>query len=185
VISPGYLARGLERVFSRIHRERMHGVPILNPALRVQCVGFRPWGEHCLGVLITPWFLNIVLLPCEPDAWDGLRVGQKVLHGFPSGPYELIVGHEDDIGRYQMCSLFSPVFEFEDQAAAVAVAEVVLQGLMNEDNRDGTSMREQEIARIWQGEPETADDPPEPEPLMARSLRRRDLLRGRLSGNGE
>jgi [NiFe] hydrogenase assembly HybE family chaperone len=171
-------------VFEKIHRERMAGVPILNPALRVQGVGFRCWQGHCLGVLITPWFLNLMLLPSEADVWDELRVGEKVTHQFPSGPYEFILGQEEGVGRYQMCSLFSPVLEVEDQAAAVAVAEAVMQGLMDEENRDDTSMREGEIAHIWRGESQSEQEPdPEPdERLLERSISRRDLLRGQLSG---
>jgi [NiFe] hydrogenase assembly HybE family chaperone len=177
------LARDLELVFRRIHQERMRGMPVLNPALQVQCVGFQCWQEHWLGVLITPWFLNLMLLPGEGGAWEHLRIGDKLTHAFPSGLYEFIVGQEEGIGRYQMCSLFSPVLEFQDQAAAVAVAEAVLQGLMNEEMRDATSMREREIARIWRDEPqaEEAQSPPA-EPLMDRSISRRALLRGRLSG---
>ena len=41
----------------------MAGVPMLNPALRVQAVGFRHWQSHWLGVLVTPWFMNLMLLP--------------------------------------------------------------------------------------------------------------------------
>jgi [NiFe] hydrogenase assembly HybE family chaperone len=177
------IVRDLEQVFSRIHRERMRGMPVLNPALRVQCVGFQCWQEHCLGVLITPWFLNLMLLPDDAGAWLNLRIGDKLTHTFPSGPYEFIVGREEGIGRFQMCSLFSPVLEFQDQVAAVAVAEAVLQGLMNAELRDATDMREREIARIWRGEPqaEEAQSPPA-EPLMDRSISRRALLRGRLSG---
>jgi [NiFe] hydrogenase assembly HybE family chaperone len=187
------IAGRLQRVFRRIRRERMGTLPMLNPALGVRCVGFRPWRGHHLGVLITPWFLNLVLLPGEPDAWNGLHVGEKRLHAFPSGPYEFIVGRENGIGRFQMCSLFSPVREFADQTAAVAVAEAVLQGLMDGEVHDGTSMREREIERIWRGEadleqkPETEEfdgtlEPLAAEPLLARTISRRELLRGRFSG---
>ena len=35
-------------------RERMHDVPILNPALNVEAVDFQRWQRHWLGVLVTP-----------------------------------------------------------------------------------------------------------------------------------
>ena len=188
MICPEYLILGLEQVFDDIQRLRMQGVPVLNPALQVEAVAFTSWQDHCLGVLITPWFMNLVLLPNEADEWTGLAVGAKVRYQFPSGAYEFIVGYEDDVGRYQTCSLFSPMFEFVDQEAAVATAEAVMQGLMNEENRDLTSMRDKEVARIWRGEteeqtPVEMDDAVilESSPVKERlhqPITRRELLRG-------
>ncbi len=189
MIRADYLTEGLQRVFEDIHRTRMAGIPLLNPALRVQCVGFRPWGDEILGVLITPWFLNLMLLPSEADKLDECNIGEKQTRLFSSGAYEFIVGEETGVGRYLSCSLFSPMFEFEDQAAAVAVAGEVFQALMDEGNRDTVSMREQEIARIWRGEEEPPVVDEEQEPLMERRMSRRDLLRGRFAapdqGNSE
>ena len=31
----------------------------VNPALAVEAVGFRPWEDHWLGVMVTPWFMNL------------------------------------------------------------------------------------------------------------------------------
>lgn len=189
MICPEYLTQGLERVFERVQRGRMQGVPILNPGLSVQCVGFQTWGEYCLGVLITPWFMNLVLLSGEGETWADLSVGQKVVQVFPSGPYEFILGEEPGSGRYLMCSLFSPMFEFADQQAAVATAEAVMQGVMEKENREPVSMREKEIERIWRGEPE--EDAPAGEERqdgstlserLEQPISRRDLLRGRIAG---
>jgi [NiFe] hydrogenase assembly HybE family chaperone len=195
VICPDYLSEGLELVFARIERERMQGLPILNPALRVKAVGFQQWQGHCLGVLITPWFLNLMLLPSEGDEWQGLNMGDKQLHQLPSGPYEFILGEESGVGRYQMCSLFSPVFEFADQETAEATAEAVMQALMESENRDTVSTHESEIERRWRGDPETEEgessamsDPEAEVPAVTmeerleQPLSRRDLLRGRISG---
>ena len=194
MICPDYLTQGLEQVFSRIETERMQGIPILNPALRVKAVGFQAWQGHCLGVLITPWFMNLMLLPSEGDAWQGMKPGDKQLHQLPSGPYEFILGEEPGVGRYQTCSLFSPVFEFADQETAEATAEAVMQALMEPENRDSVSTRESEIERRWRGEPEAqeaessieADTDTETPSLsleerLEQPLSRRDLLRGRMT----
>ncbi len=191
MICPDYLCEGLEQVFRRIETERMQGLPILNSALRVSAVGFRHWQGHCLGVLITPWFMNLMLLPNEGDGWRELRIGDKQLHQFPSGSYEFIVGEEPGVGRYQMCSLFSPVFEFADQETAEATAEAAMQALMEEENRDTVSTHEREIERRWRGEPEpgseaTSEADGERESLsiderLEQPLSRRQLLRGRLA----
>jgi len=187
MICPEYFTEGLEVHFRRIERERMQGLPLLNTALQVKAVGFRHWQDRCLGVLITPWFMNLMLLPAEGDDWEELQIGDKQLHQLPSGPYEFILGEEAGIGRYLICSLFSPMFEFADQATAVATAEAVMQGVMDEKNRDTLSTCEAEISRQWSGETPEA---PEPEAAAAvkglserleQPISRRALLRGRPS----
>lgn len=192
MICPDYLTHGLEQVFSRIERERMQGLPILNKALRVRAVGFCEWQGHCLGVLITPWFMNLMLLPCEGDDWQNLRIGDKQLHQLPSGPYEFILGEETGVGRYQMCSLFSPVFEFADQETAEATAEAAMAALMDAENRDTISTYEREIERRWRGDEEGEESEATAEALesegpitigerLEQPLSRRDLLRGKLA----
>ncbi|MEW8506397.1 MAG: [NiFe]-hydrogenase assembly chaperone HybE [Candidatus Thiodiazotropha sp.] len=184
MICPDYLIEGLERQFRHIQQQRMQGLPLLNPKLEVEAVGFQAWNGCRLGVLITPWFMNLMLLPSEGDSWKALRLGDKTLYQMPSGPYEFILGEEEGIGRYQMCSLFSPVFEFVDQETAVATAEAVMDALMCPQHRDDVSMRESEIKRRWEGESETeAGDAEVRAPLEQRlqqPLSRRDLLRGKL-----
>lgn len=194
MICPDYLTEGLERVFRHIETERMQGLPILNPALQVRAIGFQEWQGHCLGILITPWFMNLMLLPSEGDDWLELRIGDKQLHQLPSGPYEFILGEEPGVGRYQMCSLFSPVFEFADQETAEATAVAAMTALMDAENRDTISTHEREVARRWRGEPEdgrdgeaeradASDEPSSPtlDERLDQPLSRRELLRGRLS----
>jgi [NiFe] hydrogenase assembly HybE family chaperone len=119
----------LEAVFSEIGTTRMAGVPLLNSALRVEAVCFVNWRENWLGILITPWFMNLILLPRAGQAWPGLVTGQHVVHAFPSGEYDFIVGQEAALGPYQSCSLFSPMFEFPDQTHARATAQAALAHL--------------------------------------------------------
>ena len=70
--------------------------------------------------------MNLMLLPLADDEWAALPSGTKINRPFPSGTYEFILGEEEGVGRYLMCSLFSPVFEFQNQEAAVATAEAVI-----------------------------------------------------------
>jgi [NiFe] hydrogenase assembly HybE family chaperone len=113
-------AGGLTAAFERIAATRMAGLPMNNPALRVAAVGFRHWAEdYLVGVLITPWAVNLVLLG------DGLRLAadRRQSWDFPSGSYEFMGGEEPECGPFQFCSLFSPTFEFANQAAAEASAD--------------------------------------------------------------
>ncbi|HEX21925.1 MAG TPA: [NiFe]-hydrogenase assembly, chaperone, HybE, partial [Chromatiales bacterium] len=132
---PDYLSQGLERTFKRILRERMRHMPVINDDLRVEAVGFHPWQGHSLGVMVTPWFMGLMLIPREGDDWSGLQLGEKCIHEFPTGAYEFTVAEEDGIGRYQVCTLFSPMARFTDQETTVATAEAVLRGLTGEERR--------------------------------------------------
>lgn len=184
----GLVSSDLERVYRKIQRERMSNVPVLNPHLSVKAVGFQPWNEHLLGILVTPWFMNLMLLPREGERWVGMQQGAKVIHQFPSGPYEFIFGEEAAVGCYQSCSLFSPMFEFHDQQSAEITAERVLQGIMEPENCDGVYSRESEIVRTWRGEEtpnqttdKSGDSVSEGETLaqrMNRPVSRREMLSG-------
>jgi len=124
----------LERVFTSIGLTRMHGVPVQNPALRVQCVGFevvRAGADAVLeGILITPWFMNLVRLPLvsAPDA-SVVTVGTRQRHVFGTESFDFIAAHEPALGSFEVCSLFSPMFEFATHTAAVETAQAVLHTL--------------------------------------------------------
>jgi [NiFe] hydrogenase assembly HybE family chaperone len=122
----------LELVFSQIASTRMHGVPVLNPMLHVQALGFEVQGEEdaplLQGILITPWFMNLLRLPLASDAAERVPApGSKRKHLCGGQLFEFIAGYEDALGGYEACSLFSPMFEFADHAGAVATAAEVLK----------------------------------------------------------
>ena len=148
------LMRKLEDVFSRIERERMAGVPILNPALRVAATGMRSSSGAWICALVTPWFINLMLLPQTPElaeAWTRAAAGSKEKHAFPAGTFEFICGAEEGLGPYRMCSLFSPVLQFECQEAALAAAEAALAALFDENlaapQTAGRSVKETQVSR--------------------------------------
>ena len=67
----------IEAAFRAILETRMRGLPVLNPAVEVEAVGFRAWEGHWLGMLVTPWFINLMLLPLEPERWRPLALGVR------------------------------------------------------------------------------------------------------------
>lgn len=122
--------RAIEAAFARIARTRMAGLPLNNPALRVQAVGFRLCENgHLAGVLISPWAINLVLLAQSPSSELRLAADCRQQHDFPSGSYEFMGGEEVECGAYQFCSLFSPAFEFRDQVSAVETAGAIMDEL--------------------------------------------------------
>lgn len=116
----------LESVFKRIAATRMAGVAILNPALEVEAVGFRRWNNEWVGVLITPWFMSLICLPSPASTWYDLSSGSKRDRELPSGCYEFLTAHEEELGPYLTSSLFSPMFNFESMDQAREVASAVL-----------------------------------------------------------
>lgn len=123
----------LEQAFSAV-AQRMQGLGFVNPALRVQAVGFEPWEGLWLGVMVTPWSINLMLLPRDPAAWHPVRAGEKRRYEFPAGQYDFIGAVDGLVGEYRMCSLFSPALEFEDHAAAALVARLARAALFDPAN---------------------------------------------------
>jgi len=132
------VAARVEAAFDRVLRERMAGLPFVNDALRVEMIGLRRWHGLWLGVLVTPWCMNLMLLPGDgPGAddemqakWPRPAVGDYAHFAFPAGVLSFLAGCEGEAGEYLSCSLFSPVFEFADHAAARQVAETCLLALL-------------------------------------------------------
>ncbi len=122
----------LEAAFRRILAETMADVPIVNPALQVEAVGFARWQDHWLGVLVTPWFMNLVLVPGAAASWQSVAPGLRLFRRFPSGDFAFLGSVEPEVGEFQSCSLFSPMAQFADQAGAREVALAALQALQDE-----------------------------------------------------
>ena len=95
----GEFDRKIEACFAHIAQTRMDGVPIVNGALSVKAVGTCEWQGGILSVLITPWFMNLVLLPDEGDDWHRLPVGSERSQVFASGRYNFRMAGDDNAGR--------------------------------------------------------------------------------------
>lgn len=126
----------LTRHFARVQAERMAGLPLLNPALSVEAVGFE-WAAQtedeagsppvAEGVLVTPWFMSLVRLPLAVLP-HGNRVGSRAVRRFGNERFDFIGGHDEAIGFHETCALFSPMNGFSSQALAreTALASLAL-----------------------------------------------------------
>lgn len=154
----------LEAAYRAIHAERMRGIPILNPALGVAAVGFVVWEGRWLGVMVTPWCMNLMLVPRDPAAWEPLALGAKRRYSLPAGEFEFIGGDDPAIGEYQMCSLFSPMERFGDMETAVRTAKLALEAVLDpRQAADAAAGRQPRAA---------------PAGAAAPGMSRRDFLRG-------
>jgi len=107
---------------------KVKGLPVYNPTLAVEAVGFRLHEGRHVGVIVTPWFMNLVVLPSADDvaAW---AEGGEVRLVFPSGSYDFTVSRLNDVGLIGACSLFSTMSEFTDHEAAQVAAKSVADAL--------------------------------------------------------
>ena len=160
----------LVSAYQRIQYERMQDLPILNTALTVEAVGFRPHGRCLCGVLITPWFMNLVLLPAAGEHWSMASFGSRVIRQFNAGEYEFTPAAIEGVGTHLSMALFSTVQDFPDQATARRVAEEVLEQLHVKGH-------EKVAAGPLTGQLEHAG--------FRRPVSRRQLLRGWLSAGQE
>ncbi len=165
----------LAAAFRDVQATRMQGLGFLNSALEVEAVAFAPWEGHWLGVMVTPWFINLALLPRDVAAWQSIAPGEKRRYRFPAGDYDFIGATDAVVGELQICSLFSPVLEFEDQSTARFVATLAREALFDPENEKAA-------------DPTAAPalSPPGPVAQLARNLdrplTRRAMLRGRFLG---
>jgi [NiFe] hydrogenase assembly HybE family chaperone len=156
--------RALEAEFTEIWHSKMRDVPMVNRNLEVRAIGFRLHEGRLLGVLLSPWFMNLILLPAEGEDWNRLTPGAKEVIAFPSGRYEFTHNTRPMIGGYKACSLFSMMGDFKTQADAVEVASAVMQALFDEENRAETD-RSADIRAAREAEVAAENPPPiDPEP---------------------
>jgi [NiFe] hydrogenase assembly HybE family chaperone len=133
-----------------IYEERMRDLPIVNPRLEVEAVGFDRWEDQDLGVLITPWFMNLVLLP-DAEAFGDRLQGDLIDCEFPSGNCELTVCHDDQLGTYLAAVLFRTVVDFPDQETARAIAEDALANILAEPDLQAGDISRRDILRGLRG----------------------------------
>ncbi|NMG36343.1 [NiFe]-hydrogenase assembly chaperone HybE [Azoarcus sp. TTM-91] len=173
----GNPADALQRTFAAIAATRMAGLPVCNPALTVAVPAMRRHEGEWLGVLLTPWALSLVILPGGGGQFRAIAVGESQDWAFPSGSYTFLGSSEDGLGPYQTCSLFSPVFEFDDQASAEAVALAAFDALLQPGEGaldSAAAAREDAEAARLAGRP-----------LSSQAVSRRAFLRGSLFGGRE
>lgn len=163
----------LEADFREIFNAKMRDVPMVNHALHVEAVGFHSHEGGFLGVLVAPWFMNLVLLPAEGR--PVLGAGEKEVIAFPSGEYEFLHNTREMVGPYLACSLFSPMGDFTSQLQAVEVARAVMAELFRSEHRAETDR-----AADIRAAREAALAPPAPAPDPEPS--RRKLISGGLAG---
>lgn len=84
-----------------------------------------------VGGVITPWFVNLFVVPGGGDLWSDRPAGERCRIVFPIGPLEFIADCDPsaEVPAYQYCPLFAPPGQFASQAAARAGAMAALDAM--------------------------------------------------------
>lgn len=118
--------------FIIIDKERMQGLPFYNNQLSVEAIDFQETEQGFIGALVTPWFINIILLfKNQPEA--SIPLGNRISHSFPSGEHDFMVGDDELLGRYDFISLASPTSKYKTQQQACDFARKKLQNIMSSE----------------------------------------------------
>lgn len=112
----------LEAHYRHVWQTRMHDLPFVNAALAVEAVGFARYEGDWLGVVITPWFLNLLLVSGGGQLWGDIPAGERRYLNLPCGTLQFIADDDPDIGPYQYCPLIAPVTDLADMVTARRVA---------------------------------------------------------------
>lgn len=118
--------------FRVIDKERMQGLPFYNSRLSVEGVDFQPTEQGYIGALVTPWFINIILLYENPPQ-QSIALGNRVKHSFASGEHDFMVGDDEQLGRYDFISLASPTSKYKSQQQACDYARKKLNSIVSAD----------------------------------------------------
>lgn len=121
--------------FHSIYRDRMQNLDFVNAGLTVEAIGFRKYGDLRVGVLITPWFMNLIILPAKDDLTSPQQ-GRQVDVTFPSDTVLFTAAVDDSIGPYLSAVLFDCVLDIPDQETARKLAEEVMRALFDETHNE-------------------------------------------------
>ncbi|MBI3445449.1 MAG: [NiFe]-hydrogenase assembly chaperone HybE [Magnetospirillum sp.] len=115
--------RDMVSMFTKIGEERMKDLGLYNPALQVEAVGFRRWEGWLAGILVTPWFMNFIMLPADQStSLEGAEVGSRRRIALPKGEVIFVIGEVEEVGPYLSNSIHSPMGHFPEHASASTTA---------------------------------------------------------------
>ncbi|WP_065754134.1 [NiFe]-hydrogenase assembly chaperone HybE [Bradyrhizobium paxllaeri] len=125
----------LAAAYRDIADRTMRHLPIFNEVLSIEAIGFRAREGRVVGMMVTPWFMNVVTPIRDGASQSSPSPGSNLRLRFPAGQIEFTVGELAPVGLIASYSLFSPMFEFEHMTSARATAEAALAALMSPANR--------------------------------------------------
>jgi [NiFe] hydrogenase assembly HybE family chaperone len=128
--------------FRQIGDEQMRDLPFYNPNLEVEAWDFSELDEtQLIGVLITPWFMNLIVLRQVPEPIDSRRYGESQTIALPGGDRAFLYGGDPVVGALWAHSLHSPMQQFGSQMQARTEARLRLAQVLTRDERSPQALR--------------------------------------------
>ncbi len=165
--------QAITEAFRKIEQNQMQGLPVCNEALTTEVVGLQRFTDYWLGVLITPWTLQLVMLSANGEA-ESLSEGDHRIYDFPQGEVVFMASDNPDLGVYQSCALSSPLHDFPSQEVIRQTAIEVLD-LLFQAPAEPEQERSVKVAM-----PGRLDVEKESKKVEETRGSRRDFLRGRM-----
>jgi len=183
-LAPEQAASKLEACFNRIWKDSMEGIQILNNDLVVEAVEFQQWDNRVVGMMVTPWFINLIMLPKEEENWEKEELGAREKFNFPQKECLMTINDTQGFGYCKTFSLYSPVNDFPNPESARIAAAIFLRDLLDESKREEPTYSEEQIQRYLNKEDMQHQEElkkQRSQPIeMKKEVNRRDLLRGKI-----
>jgi len=139
------IGRRLADLYAAIYEKSMRDVPVVNDVLSTQAIGFRPFDPYTIGIIITPWFMNLVAIPADTQDMFSDGAVQRIM--LPAGDVDFISGTLTGFGRLYSASLFSPMFDFVDMESACLTAQEAMFNLFEASVPEQTALPEKNLDR--------------------------------------
>ena len=118
---------------ARCFCERTEPAGQLNSLLSCTSVGFTRCQGDWLGVVITPWCMDLVLLPGGGNLWGDIPTGQRRYVELPHEAVAFTAAEEPQLGPYQHAPLVATVASLPDMAAAIRLANQVMREICGDE----------------------------------------------------
>lgn len=96
-------------------------IPV-NPRLKCTIVSFCRHRGDWLGVVITPWLMDLMLLPGGGELWGDIPPGQRRYVELPQGTVAFSAAESPELGSYQHAPLVASVATLPNMSAAIGLA---------------------------------------------------------------
>ena len=116
----------------RAHREALAAdTAQTNQALQIKAIGFTKIEGDWVGVMVTPWFIHLLLLPGGGTLWGDIPDGQRRYLDLPGGTFSFTAAEIPAVGPYQYATLLDRINQVPDMAAAQHLADDALRTALN------------------------------------------------------
>lgn len=135
----------LQQRFTHIADNEMADLPLNRHNIMVEALHFSRWQDGFLGILVTPWTMNLTYLPTVFQT-QTQAIGTKQNYQFGDNHLEFITAYDDELGQYHVCSLESPIVSFSTQSEAQLIAKIIIDNLLNpQPASENTTKKSQQI----------------------------------------